>query len=158
VRSLIPHLLVVLSFLAAGFALLFRPLAAQTPRDGEHATATYGNKEEMADEEIPLREAAMRTYEDARGGIIPRELDKSWEEILSYCCYILAEKIPIYGQFPPSRIKALVYLQNPHPRRIVFDGSITHAKSLFAGEKGASNPYVLKSDLTRAIEAIKQQI
>jgi len=157
-RDLIQRLLVLLSFLAAGYVLLFRPHAAQVRSNGEPATATSGNKEEITDEEIPLRKAAMRTYEDARGGIIPRELDKSWEEILSYCCYILAEKIPIYGQFPPSRIKALVYLQNSHPRRIVFDGSITHVKSLFAGEEGASNPYVLKSDLTRAIEAIKQQI
>jgi len=157
-RDLILHLLVLLSFLAAGFVLLFRPHPAQAPGNVEPATATSGNKEEINDEEIPLREAAMRTYEGTRGGLIPPELDKSWEEILSYYCYVLAEKIPIYGQFPPSRTKALVYLQNSHTRRVVFDGSITHAKSLFAGEEGASNLYVLKGDLTSAIETIKQQM
>jgi len=40
----------------------------------------------------------------------------------------------------------------------VFYGSITHAKSWFAGEEGASNLYVLKGDLTRAIATIKQQM
>jgi len=158
---LIPHLLVVLSFLAAGFALLFRPLAAQTPRDGEPATATYGNKEEMADEEIPLREAAMWTYEevkDTRGGVIVRDLNETSEKILSYYCYALSERIPIYGQFSLSHREGRVDLDSPHTRRIVFDGSITNAKPLYAGEEGASNLFVLKSDLVRAIEGIKQQM
>ena len=156
-RNLIQPLLVLVSFLAGGLALLFRPHAAETPRNAELATS--GNKEQITDEEIPLREAAMRTYEgvkDAQGGAIARELDKSWEEILFYCCYALAEKIPIYGQFPPSRIKARVYLQSSHTRRIVFEGNITHAESLYAGEEGASNLYVMQNDLARAVEAIKQ--
>ena len=160
-RNLIQPLLVLVSFLAAGLALLFRPHSVETPRNAELATATSRNKEEITDEEIPLREAAMRTYErvkDTQGGAIARELDKSWEEILFYCCYALAEKIPIYGQFPPSRIKARVYLQNSHTRRIVFEGNITHAKSLYAGEEGASNLYVMQNDLARAVEVIKQQM
>jgi hypothetical protein len=153
----IQRLLVLLSFLAAGFALLFRPHTAQAQGGGEPATATPGNKEEMTDEEIPLREAATRTYEDT-GGAIARGLDKSSEEILSYYCYALADKIPIYGRFPPSHKKGKVDLTSSHTRRIVFEGNITHAKSLYAGEEGASNLYVLKSDLARAIEGIKQQL
>jgi hypothetical protein len=153
----IQRLLVLLSFLAAGFALLFPPQTVQARSNGEPATAKSEDKEEMTGEEIPLREAATRTYEDT-GGAIARGLGKSSEEVLSYYCYALAEKVPIYGQFPPSHKKEKVDLNSSHTRRIMFEGNITYAKSLYAGEEGASYLYVLKGDLARAIEEIKQQL
>jgi hypothetical protein len=156
------HYGVPILFGLIGLALFYysRPRTVRTPMNMRAATAT-SREAEVTEEEIPLREAATRANEelkDTRGGRLARGLNKSSDEILSYYCYALADKIPIYGQLPPSRRKEQVDLNSGRTRIIVFEGNTTHARSLYSGEEGASNLYVLKSHLVRAIQALKVEM
>ena len=110
--------------------------------------------------EVPLWEAARRTYDECRqtpGGKIAQGLNNWSDEIISYYAYALAEKIPIYGTPPLSLKKEKVALKlGSSALRIEFRNCAAYAVSAFSDGLGNSNNlFVYEGELEQAIAKIK---
>jgi hypothetical protein len=139
--------LAIATVVALGFAT--SPAADQVPAaaDGQY---------------LPLIEAATRAYEQTRGTLVATfaeaeitRREERHESIITYFCYLLGERLSIYGNCPPSRTREEIdwmairkqYNFKFRNGALIFERQ--HSKDHYEKLE------VLASELPRALEEIK---
>jgi hypothetical protein len=110
---------------------------------------------------LPLLEAATQAYEQTRGTLVatfaeaPIGREDRREGTLTYFCYLLAERLSIYGNWPPSRTREKVDWAALRKRYSfkMRDGALIFQEHYDSGYY--ENLCVLASELPRALAEIK---